>query len=412
MKAKRFYAVLVTITILFSFTTNLTCFAATTNESQVHTSLNVALYGYVPDTQRFENAVRTAWRSVEPNVDLNFVDWDCYGNDPTKDLDVFVFDSIYLQHYVNEGYLLPMPENRIDNKDDLLDFALSGCTMNGTIYAIPQIICTNLLYYRNDDTQMANVNTITELYQLLGDRESDSIIPGQNEGLLFDMSGGTSNVCLYLDALIDQTQAYTNYAQLPTYFDDQVVSYLKMLQSMAGTAQANYWPDDDDAYVRAKWLADGKGRAYLGYTEAMSSMGNFANDVNFKTISYSQYNNIPLFYGDVIGINSYISACKKDLAIELVNTIAASDTMVTALSPDEDNLYPQYLLPARSSVYETMSDAYPIYGKLREIAVNPDNKLFLLGPDVELWLSNVKDILGEMLNEEQEAIFTAFKKAA
>lgn len=403
MKMKKFYAVLVTIVLLCPFTVIFTSSAAVVSHTADQTSLNVALYGYVPDTQRFENAVQDAWEIVEPDVDLNFVDWDCYEDTPAQNLDVFVFDSIYLQSYVNEGYLLSISEDQIAGKDDLLPFALSGCTMDDTIYAIPQIICTNLLYYRNDDTQMANVNTVTELYQLLGERDSESIIPGLNEGLLFDMSGGTSNVCLYLDALIDQRQMYTNYAQLPNVFEDKVVSYLKMLQSMAGAAQANYWPDDDDAYVRAKWFAEGKGRVYLGYTEAMSSMGDFVNNVNFKTISYSQYSNIPLFYGDVIGINSDISANKQELAIELVNTIAAKDTMVAALSPDENILYPQYLLPARTSVYEAMSSDYPIYGRLGEIADNPNNKLFLLGPDAEAWLSNVKSILSELLNEEQEA---------
>ncbi len=400
-KAKRVYVALAAVVMLLYLPVSFAYSANTTEQNQ--TILNVALYGYVPDVQRFRNAVQTSWKQVEPNVDLNFVDWDCYESDPTQDIDVFVFDSIYLQHYVNEGYLLPISENQIKNKDDLLDFALSGCTINNTIYAIPQIICTNLLYYRNDDSEMAQVDTVNELYQLLGDRKSNSIIPGENEGLMIDMSGGTSKVCLYLDALIDQTQTYTDYAQLPQRFDEHVVSYLKMLQSMAGTAHANYYPEDNDAYIRAKWLAEGKGRAYIGYTEAMSSMGDFANNVNFKLISYSQYNNIPLFYGDIIGINSDINTDKENLAIKLVNVVASSDTMIASISSNADNSYPQYLLPARCSVYKAMSSDYPIYRKLYKIATDLNNRLFLLGSNAETWLTEVKGTLSEMLNENPEA---------
>lgn len=400
MKTKKIHLLVLSIVMVCSFGLfPFSVLAAADTNHQAPTTINVALYGYVPDTERFEKAVKNAWNAIEPNVQLNFVDWDCYEEEPNQNLDVFVFDSIYLQHYVSEGYLLPIAPNEIQNKDDLLPFALSGTTMNGNIYALPQIICTNLLYYRKNDTQIQNVNTVTDLYQILGDRQSNTIIPAPNEGLLFDMSGGTTKVCLYLDALIDQTGLYTTYTQLPTSFKPQVVSYLEMFQSMAGKAQANYWPDNNDAYIRGKWFSEGKGRTYLGYTEAMSTMGDFVNDIDFKTISYSRFDNIPIFYGDVIGINADISTEKKDLAIKLMNTIGAKDTMVDALSPDQNNLYPQYLLPARESVYDTMNVTYPIYGKLHTIATNPANKLFLIGPEINEWMPNAKSVLKGLLNQ-------------
>lgn len=63
---------------------------------ETNTTLNVALYGYVPDTERFEKAVQESWEKAEPNVTLNFVNWDCYEEEPTENVDVFVFDAIYL----------------------------------------------------------------------------------------------------------------------------------------------------------------------------------------------------------------------------------------------------------------------------------------------------------------------------
>ena len=111
---------------------------------ETNTTLNVALYGYVPDTERFEKAVQESWEKAEPNVTLNFVNWDCYEEEPTENVDVFVFDAIYLNDYIEKrvfNYLLE--KNSIEDSEDILDFALNGCTRNNDIYAVPQIICTN-----------------------------------------------------------------------------------------------------------------------------------------------------------------------------------------------------------------------------------------------------------------------------
>lgn len=69
------------------------------------------------------------------------------------------------------------------------------------------------------------------------------------------MSGGTGKICLYLDGLMDHNKQYTDYYQLPspTEFDEEVVSGLKHMQLMGGKEQVEYWPEDNDAYIRAKW---------------------------------------------------------------------------------------------------------------------------------------------------------------
>lgn len=115
---------------------------------------------------------------------------------------------------------------------------------------------------------------------------------------------------------MDHNKQYTDYYQLPspTEFDEEVVSGLKHMQLMGGKEQVEYWPEDNDAYIRAKWFKEGYGRAYLGYTEAMSNMGDYTNNLDFKVISYCKEDNIPVFYGDVVGVNSKIDNEKKDAA--------------------------------------------------------------------------------------------------
>lgn len=363
-------------------------------------TLNVALYEYVPDVERFEAAVEEKWAAVHPDISLNFVSWDSYDSDPADSLDVFVFDALFLSHFVEEGYLTPLGISQVQNANDILPFALDGCTIDGNIYAIPQIVCTNLLYSRKNDSGMAGVDTVDKLYNVIGNCTSTGVIPNDNEGLLIDMSGGTTKVCMYLDALIDVNQTYTDYYNLPDVNDlnSTALANLALLQSMAGKEQASYWPDNNDSYIRALWFKEGHGRAYIGYTEAMCSMGDFANDVDFRTISLANNPDIPLFYGDVVGVNSAITdQNKKGLAIELANIVASADTTIAAISPDENNLYPQYLLPARLSVYEYMQDNYPIYGKLEVIATNPNNKLFKVGPNVRSWIAAAKPVISAYL---------------
>ena len=105
--------------------------------------LEVALYPYVPDVERFETEVRERWAQEHSDVKLHFVDWDCYCSDPDPALDVFVFDSIYLTSFVEAGYLLPIPVERIREREDILPFALEGCVWEGKLYALPQLKCGN-----------------------------------------------------------------------------------------------------------------------------------------------------------------------------------------------------------------------------------------------------------------------------
>lgn len=90
--------------------------------------------------------------------------------------------------------------------------------------------------------------------------------------------------------------------------------------------------------------------------------------------------------------------CGKDAAIKLANVIGNTETMVKAVSPDNNNPHPQYLLPARKSVYQTMGNVYPIYNELYSIVNQPENKLFLLGVSAEEWMNEAKENLAGLLN--------------
>ena len=251
--------------------------------------LNAALFPYVPDTERFENAIRTEWEKAHPDVDLCFVSWDGYHGDPSEASDLFVFDAVFLE-----------------------------------------------------DTQLSSASNVTELNNILGDGVDAGERPDEGAGLLIDMSGGTTKVGMYLDALCDMKQVYSAYEETPDmeHTEPEAVEALRLLARMGGIEQVQYVPEDGDPYVRARWFAQGLGRAYIGYSETMSVRGDAISGMEFRPFSYTGKDNIPLISGDVAGIRSTIEDDKKELAFDLLNILTGEEAVTAAFSPDETHAEP------------------------------------------------------------------------
>lgn len=361
-------------------------------------TIEVALYPYVPDISRFQTVVSSEWTKVHPDVNLHFVDWDCYVSDPDPTLDVFVFDGIYLSSFIDEDYLLQIPDEMIQNREDIFPFAIEGCRHEDSLYAMPQLLCTDFLYTRKDDPVLSDVSDIMTLYDIMGDRKNQSVIPKENEGLLINLSGGLlTKTMMYLDALMDEQQEYTDYSELPetSNLSNKALAQINALWKMGGEKQVEYWPDDNDSFIRARWFAEGKGRAYIGYAEAMEAMGDYANDVIVRRFSYGTETDIPLFYTDMVGINSKISEDKKALAFDLANILISENVLIEMSTPAIDGGSPQYLLTTRESVYDALSKDYPIYSLLKESVDNPDNHVFRLGDNARPFLADMEKVLSE-----------------
>ena len=112
-------------------------------------------------------------------------------------------------------------------------------------------------------------------------------------------------------------------------------------------------------------------------------MGENASEVDFRLISMTDDQNIPLFYVDAAGINAKISDEKKALAFDFLNMITGKDLMVRVSANDGD---PRYLLAARYSVYDALAQEYPIYAGLKEIATVPDACVFRIQPDGDAYI--------------------------
>ena len=349
--------------------------------------LNVALYKSIPEYDSFEATVKECWKEAHPEVELVFTDWNCYGDEVPSDLDVFVFDTTNLDLFAEKGFLLPLAENDIQDYEDLIPFTVDGCRVDGKLYAVPQILCMDLLYTRKGDAELEHVQSVFELYGVLKD-----------DGLLMDKKSDTSKVCAYLQALTDETQHYLDI--YPPIEEGQLsqgaVDSMTELGDMRQTDPE--MPVNSDRFYYAKKFAQGMGRAYIGYSEAMDLMGDSAAEMDFRLFSSTDGVDIPLFYVDAAAVNAKISDQKKELALELLNMITGRDLLVKASNRDGD---PRYLLLARNSAYDDLMADYPIYTELKQIASVPGACVFRIKPDGAAYMEQAEknaDVLPSLIH--------------
>ena len=340
-------------------------------------TMNVSLYKVVPDYDSFKKTIADRWKEKHPEVELNFENWDCYSGEVPEGMDVFVFDTISLDSFAERGFLLALSEKDIQDYNDLIPSFVEGCRVNGTLCVIPQFLCTDLLYTRKKDADLKTVQNIDDLYSVLGD-----------SGLLLEKYSFTSKIGLYLQALIDEKQSYMD--QYPPIKEGELspiaTDSLEKMRKMHLTDSEGDLEDESRFYYARKF-AEGMGRAYIGYSEAMNEMGESASDMDFRLFSMTDSKNIPVFYVDAAAINAKISSKKRSLALDLLNIITGTDALARAQTNGGS---PQYLLSARYSIYDAMASDYPLYEELKKIATVPDAFVFRIKPDGDQYLEEAK----------------------
>jgi len=362
--------------------------------SYVHAAdpLKVGLYPFVPRLEQFQTAIQNEWKKIQPNVDLIFeTNWDGgYDQDPPDDVDVFVFDAMYFENFLSRGFLESLEANEISNLDDFLEYAIKGVQSNGKYYAIPQLGCANVLFYKKNDDAIANAKSIDELKSALNQCTYTSQIPPDERGLMIDMVGGITNATLYLD-IAHGTNNKFPFPLPPSKenIDPAVIQAMKDLLSIASFRNAT---EDSPAYERANWFSNGFGRAVVGYTESMSKMSDETlNKISFKPLPRSNDNYSPVFYADVIGINTKSrSRGMRELAVQLANVMASKEVMIASIGVDATNSKPQYLMATRPSIFMALGNDFPIYNKMYSMVESNSPIMFKLSANSKEWLKEMK----------------------
>ena len=74
--------------------------------------------------------------------------------------------------------------------------------------------------------------------------------------------------------------------------------------------------------------------------------------------------------------------------------------MTEIVNPDGSGS-PQYLLPARIHIYDLLGESLPVYGRLKPIVLNPENRFLRMGSNAHEYISNTKKVLPEMVFSEE-----------
>lgn len=321
--------------------------------------------------------------------------WDGgYDMNPPDDADVYVFDAIFFDYFRSQNFLEAMSTGEIQNLGDFVSYAIEGVEVGGQYYAIPQLGCANILFYLESDTPLAQATTLSEIQTALRECTYTSEIPPDRRGLMVDMAGGTTNACLYLDTVNSITGQYPpplpwNQGEI----DPQAMDNMRLLLAMA--SYENGTGSFADPYQRGAWFSDGWGRAVIAYTEAMSDMSAQTLEViAFKVMPLSDDDDSAMFYADVIGVNTTtVARGTRDLAVELANVMAASDTMVASIGPGGGSSCPQYLMASRPSVFETLGSSFPIYNRMYALITDNNPVMFKINDRSREWLAAMKDTI-------------------
>jgi thiamine pyridinylase len=208
---------------------------------------------------------------------------------------------------------------------------------------------------------------------------------------MLDMSGGTTNAALYLDTAHSITGAYP--LPLPwsqSQLNQTAITDMREMMAIGSYENATATPDNQ--YQRGIWFSDGWGRAVMGYTESMSQMSaQTLSGIGFKVMPLSDTHNPPLFYADVIGVNTSTNQrSTRALAVQLANVMASSVTMVDSIGPDPTHPIPQYLMATRPSVFQTLWQGYPLYMKMYGLITSTNPIMFKVNDQVRTWLTAMK----------------------
>jgi len=378
-------------------------------------TLNIGLYPDVPRLEQFEETIIQEWEKKHPHIELIFQNWwdGGYKKEPV-DLDLFIFDGVFLEDYITKGYLLPLKENDINDFDDLLYYAKEGVKAKHSqeYFGIPQIACRSLLFYRKDDVELQNANTLTNLSKVIGKSTFDTVLPPQGEGLMIDFSSETTNGYYYLEAIEyiskENLQGDLRVKKRNTQESCPIanISYLRQLTSIKHASNMNI--------NRAEKFSLGYGRAYVGYSESMTSLDEKTrNEIEFKYLPFSDNDHVSHFYTDIVGIHPKVLGKKMEkYTLDLANILTSTKTFINATCATSKNPVLQYLLPVRHNTFKAMSKKYPIYSKFYNLLTgSSDVRLFKMKKGAALWLKKNKQRITKRIFEyNQKAKYSQIKQ--
>ena len=332
--------------------------------------ISAAIYPDLPNIELFETLLKEKWAQLEPEVTLNLERWNCYAT-PTNNCDVLMYDALVLTYLVENKRIQAIAPDDMENVDGIFPFAMDGAFHKGWYYGMPYFLCGDFLIYYKDDADVAAAENVSQLYTVGKKKQKEN--PDTGLAVFSEYSAPY----YYLDVYIDFSEKYTFFDNLPDSknLDKRLLRYLDEISSITLD------PSDPKttAMTSLELFAQGYAFAFLGMSEHMSSLNHIADQLAIKNFAFAEEENIPMLYTDVVSIASHVTDPEKlELCKKLMNLIASEEFLADYCFRSGG---PQYILPARESVYLAAEKDYPLYGQLHELVTHPANRIFRCGTD-------------------------------
>lgn len=339
--------------------------------------ISAAIYPDLPNIELFETLLKEKWAQLEPEVTLKLERWNCYTT-PTNNCDVLMYDALVLTYLVENKRIQAIAPDDMENVDGIFPFAMDGAFHKGWYYGMPYFLCGDFLIYYKDDADVAAAENVTQLYTVGKKKQKENPDTGL---VLYNENAGPY---YYLDTYVDFSGKYTFFERTPDCknLDKRLLRYQDELHSI----KMEPTNEETKNMGSLELFARGYAFAFLGMSEHMCALNHMADQIAIKNFSFSEEENIPLYYMDIVSIASHVTDPEKlELCKKLMNLTASEEFLAELCYENGD---PQYILPARESVYLAAEKDYPLYGQLHELVTHPANRVFRFGKDIYKYLQS------------------------
>ena len=303
----------------------------------------VIYYFYdLSDTAYFCRILQQRFRETGHMRPLQFIEWNCYKEQPGKDGDIFIYDAVAMSTLVDKGYLQRLPD--IIDVGDMFTWVIDKSKVRQKTYGVPLMICANsLICRRKDDRQISNVMELNE-----------SVAIPMRSMLMY----------YYL-------QSFCNYQDRSDRYYEVMQHLTKLMGGKAFLEQSSL-----KEYNGIERFIRGECKYFLGFTESLRLFEPDDYVVRLANFSGHDEDQMPLFMVDFASLGKNVREEKLLDCLDLLE-IMADKTFVYDLCTAEGRL--QYMLPATKSVYQELAKIDPLYNQLFAMLLPEENGVLRYG---------------------------------
>ena len=321
-------------------------------------AIKIYYYYDLTDTSYFCSKLEQRFRETGHNRPLEFINWNCYKQEPGRDGDIYIYDAIVMTALVNKGYLHELPD--IIDISDMFGWTIEKSKVKKKTYGVPLMVCANALITRRKDDH--NIRNIFDLHER-------TAIPLKSMMMYY-----------YL-------QAFCNYQ------NDSVNEVFEHLLELMGRKEALDGSSLDE-YDGIRRFNAGECNYFLGFTESLRLLEPGDYVVKFANFSDYSEDQMPLFQVDYASLSHHVKEEKMLDCLDLLE-IMTDKEFIYGLCMQEGRL--TYMLPPSMSVYGRLAEADPIYKQLYEMLLSEENGVFRYGETFYEEFYNKSDVLLQSL---------------